>query len=228
MDKNRKQWIALHQNGRYRPKYPAEIVVQFVFRNFKRDRKTQILDLGCGAGRHIFFMGNENIIPYGIDFSDEGIEYTKRMMEAYGLQEYVPNVQVGVLTELPYSNDFFDGIICYGTLYYLRVSDIIKAVNEMFRILKPGGKLLLVVRTINDYRYDKKNEIADEKNTIIISEENSNKCAYSENGMLMHFFEEQELKQYFSEFHEVSIDILEETHDSQQFCDSNYILIAEK
>ena len=61
---NREQWIDLHKNKRYRPKYPSETVVQFVFRNFERDGKTKVLDLGCGAGRHVFFMGNENIIPY--------------------------------------------------------------------------------------------------------------------------------------------------------------------
>lgn len=51
---NKEQWIALHQNKRYRPKYPSETVVQFVFRNFIRDGKTKVLDLGCGAGRHVF------------------------------------------------------------------------------------------------------------------------------------------------------------------------------
>ena len=228
METNREQWISLHKNGRYRPKYPAEIVVQFVFRNFPRDGKTKILDLGCGAGRHIFFMGNENIIPYGIDFSGEGIAYIQKMLMKYGMDKYVVNMQVGNLTDLPYTENFFDGIICYGTLYYLRTSEIEKAINEIWRVLKPGGRLLLVVRTINDYRYDIKNEKKKKKNTIIVCEKNVNRCAHSEDGMIMHFFEREELARYFSKFHNVSIDINEETHNNQQFCDSNYILMAEK
>ena len=192
---NRVKWINLHKNKRYRPKYPSETVVQFVFRNFLRDGKTKVLDLGCGAGRHVFFLGNENIVPYGLDFSDEGIEYTKEMMAANGLGQYADNMSVGTLMQLPYADNFFDGIICYGVLYYLPNEDIKKAVQEMRRVLKPEGKILLVVRTTEDYRYDKEKEI--EKHTTIINEESEEKCAHSENGMLMHFFDEQELKALF-------------------------------
>ena len=46
--------------------------------------------------------------------------------------------------------------------------------------------------------------------------------------MPMHFFEEEELRQLFSDFKTVNIDYIKETHDNQQFCDCNYILTAEK
>mgnify|MGYP004456552865 CR=1 FL=1 len=225
---NKKQWITLHKNTRYRPKYPAEIVVQFVFRNFLRDGKTKILDLGCGAGRHVFFMGNEKIIPYGVDFSDEGIEYTKEMLKEYGLNQYIENMKVASLTDLPFEEGVFDGIICYGVLYYLDIQNIKKAVREMNRVLKKGGKVLLVVRTIDDYRYQNGKQVSAEKNTIIVDEASEGKCAHSENGMLMHFFEEKELRELFSEFANVTIDYIKETHDNETFCDCNYVLVAEK
>ncbi len=66
MENNREQWKNLHKENRYRPKYPSELVVQFVFRNFKRDGQEKVLDLGCGAGRHVFFMANERVVPYGV------------------------------------------------------------------------------------------------------------------------------------------------------------------
>ena len=91
-DVNKIQWSRLHQNKRYRPKYPSETVVQFVFRNFNRDGSTRVLDLGCGAGRHVFFMGKEGIVPYGIDYSEEGVEYTKKILREYGMSEYEKNL----------------------------------------------------------------------------------------------------------------------------------------
>ncbi len=36
-----------------------------------------------------------------------------------------------------------------------------------------------------------------ETHTTIINEESEEKCAHSENGMLMHFFDEQELNTFF-------------------------------
>lgn len=227
-DINKDKWTKLHQNNRYRPKYPSETVVQFVFRNFERDGKTKVLDLGCGAGRHVFFMAKEGIVPYGLDYSDEGIEYTKEMLTKYGLSKFVKNISSGSATMLPYENDFFDGIICYGVLYYLRLEEIRQAVSEMKRILKSGGKVLVVVRTIEDYRFDRRNLVEGENHTIIVSEENESRCANSENGMHMHFFDEQELRELFSDFKKVDIDYIRETHDNQQFCDCNYILKAEK
>lgn len=225
---NREQWTKLHQNKRYRPKYPSETVVQFVFRNFDRNGETKILDLGCGAGRHVFFMGREGIVPYGIDYSEAGIQFTKESMNEYGMSNYAENMRVGSLTQLPYKDNFFEGVICYGVLYYLNTEEIHKAVDEMKRVLKPGGKILLVVRTTEDYRFDDRQLIDGESNTIIISEENANRCANSENGMLMHFFEEEELRHLFSDFITVNIDYIKETHNNQQFCDCNYILTAEK
>ena len=67
-----------------------------------------------------------------------------------------------------------------------------------------------------------------EKNTIIISEDDETKCAHSENGMLMHFFEEEELRSLFCNLNEVKNDRITETHDNQKFCDCNYIVTAQK
>lgn len=228
MELNKKQWTVLHQNKRYRPKYPSEVVVQFVFRNFERNGKTRLLDLGCGAGRHVSFMANENIEPYGVDFSEEGIEYTKNILKKSGKQEYLDNIQIGSLTELPFKDSFFDGIICYGVLYYLNSQEIKEAIQEIYRVLKPGGRVLLVVRSIEDYRYNRQYEVEDEKNTIIICEKNEKKCAHSENGMYMHFFDQEELKNDFLMFRNVTIDYIKESHDNQQFWDCNYVLVGEK
>jgi ubiquinone/menaquinone biosynthesis C-methylase UbiE len=231
MNEGKELWTKLHTESRYRPKYPAENVVQYIFRNFERNGKTKVLDLGCGAGRHIVFMGKENIVPYGVDYSSEGIKYTKDILKKEGgqLSEYAENMKVASLTDIPFENDMFDGIICYGALYYLRYEDIKKAVSEMNRVLKKNGKLMLVVRSTDDYRCSSENVLpTDEKNTYIIDEKSTDKCAFSENGMTMHFFSIEELEDLFKEFNDVKIDEITETHNNREFCDSNYVVTAVK
>lgn len=93
MTSSKELWTNLHKESRYRPKYPSETVVQYVFRNFERCGSEKVLDLGCGAGRHIFFMAAEGIIPYGLDYSSEGVTYTQNMLQEQGIGKYSSNIK---------------------------------------------------------------------------------------------------------------------------------------
>lgn len=229
MADSRQLWTNLHKESRYRPKYPSETVVQYVFRNFKRNGEEKVLDLGCGAGRHIFFMAAENIIPYGLDFSSEGVRYTRKMLEECGMGRYGDNIVEGSMTELPFDDEAFDGIVCYGALYYLGYSDIKRAVDQMRRVLKTGGRMMCVVRSTQDYRCSGDNCLkTNEPNTYYISVNDDTKCAHSENGMIMHFFTESEIRELFEGFDNLNIDMITESHNSGQFCDSNYIITGIK
>lgn len=229
MTDSRYLWRNLHKEARYRPKYPSETVVQYVFRNFKRDGSEKILDLGCGAGRHTVFMAAENIIPYGLDYSTEGVEYTQKVLDISGMKKHIDNIKEGSMTEIPFENDFFDGIICFGALYYLTYADIEKAVNEMYRVMKLGGKLMCVVRSTEDYRCKDKNaKKTNEENTYCIDVVDENKCAHSENGMLLHFFTIDEIKYLFRKFDELNIDRITESHSNGEFTDDNFIIVGKK
>lgn len=214
-----KKWEILHSESRFRPKYPAELVVQFVFRNFKRDGRTKVLDIGCGAGRHVYFMANEKIDTYGSDISKEGINYTQELLKKNKLNA---NLYVSSVEELPFENEFFEGLICYGVLYYCKKEEIQTAVNEMYRVLKPDGKGLLVIRSKKDYRYGEGKKI--EENTFIVHENDQTKCAFNENGMIMHFFEREELENLFKGFKNVTVDEIIETHENGKYCDANFVV----
>lgn len=90
MTSSKELWTNLHKESRYRPKYPSETVVQYVFRNFERCGSEKVLDLGCGAGRHIFFMAAEGIIPYGLDYSSEGVTIHRTCYRNRELENIVP------------------------------------------------------------------------------------------------------------------------------------------
>ena len=219
---NKFKWENLHKQSRFRPKYPNELVVQYVFRNFNRDGKNKILDLGCGAGRHVFFMGCENIVPYGLDISQPGVDYTRQLLSDSGMKDYCKNIVCADFQSIPFECNFFDGIISFGSLYYSDLSGIKKAIDEMHRILKPGGKILIVVRGFQDYRYGAGETI--EKNTFIIRYDNEKACANAENGMIMHFFDKAELYELFKEFTTITIEETFETSNNGKLVDFNYIV----
>lgn len=218
-EKTKELWESLHKNSSFRPKYPSEVVVRYVFRNFKRNGEEKILDLGCGAGRHVYFMAKENIKVYGVDISSSGIDYTKNVLENNGLEG---DLKVGSMDNIPYCDETFDGLINYGVLCYCDIKGASKTASEIYRVMKKGGKVLIVVRTTEDYRYGDGLEI--EKNTFIINENDKNKCAFNENGMKMHFFDKDEILNIFSDFSSIKIDKWDETIDNESYKDSNFII----
>ncbi len=110
------------------------IVEIFKKRNFKR-----VLDLGCGSGRHTIFLAQQGFEVYGIDISEEGIRKTSSHLKKHGLKAHL---KVGdIYLRLPYSDNFFDAIVCIHTLHHNDIEGIERLIMELKRILKQKGLL---------------------------------------------------------------------------------------
>ena len=97
-----------------------------------------ILDLGCGNGRN---MVHNNIKFIGIDNCDKFINICK----GKGLEVYNSNI-----TRINLNSELADGIICIAVFHHLStVEHRIEALKEMKRLVKPGGKILISVWSIN-------------------------------------------------------------------------------
>jgi ubiquinone/menaquinone biosynthesis C-methylase UbiE len=102
--------------------------------DFLKNRKGLVLDLGCGSGRH--FLYDKNLKFYGIDFSEELIKIARE-------KDYV-EVRVGNVSEIFYENDFFDFIVFSRVLHCIeRIKDRRKSLEEIYRVLKDGGRALI-------------------------------------------------------------------------------------
>ena len=123
-------------------KYPPEYVVRFVAQNFYRvtDRKAvRLLDLGCGPGACSWYMAREGFCVAGIDGSETAIRRANHRLAAEGL---AADIRTGDYTQLPWPNASFDGVIDNVTLYCNRFADCHRAVAEVRRVLKPGGRFI--------------------------------------------------------------------------------------
>ena len=218
---NHEKWLNLHSNKKHQPLYPHEIFVTFTFKNFTRSSK--ILDLGCGGGRHVKFLAENGFETYGCDYSENGIKITNELLKENNLKA---DLKVASVDKLPYDDNFFDGLICFGVLYYNDKDTIEKSAKEIYRILKNDAKALIVVRTLNDYRY--KDSIKKDKYSVIIKETNPKRSAYAENDMNMYFFDENEVNRIFSIFKNIEINTYEISHENGLIFDSNYLITLQK
>jgi malonyl-CoA O-methyltransferase len=93
-----------------------------------------VLDVGCGKGRFARilkerFPGAE---IWGLDISPEMLKYVPADIHA----------RAGLMTELPFPDAEFDCV--YATESLEHAVEIDKAVGEMCRVLKPGGRLVII------------------------------------------------------------------------------------
>ncbi len=105
-----------------------------------------LLDIGCGNGRN---MNNKNYNFYGIDNCEKFIQICK---------DQQLNVKLSDMTTLPFENNYFDGIISIASFHHLStIERRLECLKEMKRILKPNGKILLSVWSINQTHNKKLN-----------------------------------------------------------------------
>lgn len=108
--------------------------------NIKENDK--VLDLCCGTGKMIELecrAVGENTTVIGLDFNSEMINVGHKKLNK-SLNNYKYNLIQGDARSLPFLDDSFH---CITIAFGLRnVPDKIKAISEMYRVLKPGGKVV--------------------------------------------------------------------------------------
>jgi ubiquinone/menaquinone biosynthesis C-methylase UbiE len=111
---------------------------------FKKHGVKKILDLGCGSGRHTIYFTKKDFDVYGIDIAEEGIKLAKEWLAKENLKA---NFKISnIYRKLPYKDNFFDALISTATLHHERIENIRKAIQEIERILKPGGFIFITFR----------------------------------------------------------------------------------
>lgn len=102
-----------------------------------------LLDLACGQGRHLIELANRGDYNlFGLDRSRYLIQRAKRISGKQGLSI---NFKEGDARKLPYATDSFDFVTVLGNSfgYFEASEEDVRILKEVFRVLKPEGKLLM-------------------------------------------------------------------------------------
>jgi ubiquinone/menaquinone biosynthesis C-methylase UbiE len=99
---------------------------------------SRLLEIGFGSGRlHRELAGSFYL--YGLDLAPGMAQLTKRRLEARNL---VPRLCVGDVSALPWPDAHFDAVL--STFVFSAFPEAGPALDEMVRVTRPGGKVLIV------------------------------------------------------------------------------------
>ncbi|MFX0182303.1 MAG: class I SAM-dependent methyltransferase [Candidatus Hodarchaeota archaeon] len=174
---------------------------------FKENKLKRILDLGCGGGRHVIYLASRDFDVYGLDIAPTGLAYTLHVLSEKNLTAHLT---LHDMVNLPYDNDYFDAIISIQVIHHNKLSDILKTIQELNRVLRVGGLVWITVPVSKDAIGTQFKEI--EPQTFI-------PLNGQEKGLLHHYFTKDELIELFPSFSIVELHI-------DQF--NHYSLIAKK
>ena len=136
------------------------------FKNHTTLDNKKVLDWGCGPARilrHLPELMDDNCTFYGTDYNSKSIEWCS---------ENLPNIQFNnnkLSADLPYENDYFD--IIYGLSIFTHLSAKMHTnwFNELYRILKPGGIMLITTQgdIYKDKLTDSEREVFNSGNLVV-------------------------------------------------------------
>lgn len=97
-----------------------------------------VLDVGCGTGENFEYLGKASSVT-ALDLSEEMIEEARRRRRQLGAEV---RLVVGDAQELPFPRARFDTVV--SAFSSCTFPDYVAAFEEMVRVTKPGGRVLLV------------------------------------------------------------------------------------
>ena len=118
----------------------------------------RILDVACGGGELSLKIAEKGCEVHGVDISEDAIEYAKRLAER---EKIVCEFEIGSAEDLPYPEGYFDKVVCSSSLEHF--NDDIKALKEMYRVLKPNGSVVL---TTDSFTYPVRDELKEKHREI--------------------------------------------------------------
>lgn len=118
------------------------------FAAFSESRDRSVLEIGCGNGADGAMFAMHGARYTGVDLTAEAIDKTRRHFAAEGLSG---SFQQENCERLSFADESFDMVYSFGVLHHTPSPQ--RAVDEVYRVLKPGGKARVMLYHRHSFNY---------------------------------------------------------------------------
>lgn len=209
------KWSEIELEEREYWSIPSKDVFQFAFHLIKCKHK-KIYDFGCGIGRHVFYLLEKGFDVYGSDYSLDAVTEVNAKLAELG---YSHRIRHESMIDISEPDESYDAVIAYNVVYHAYLADMIKALDNIYRILKHGGSLLITFQAKTSPTY--KRELEVEPNTIVKNEGH-------EAGIPHHFVSRDEIINLLSGYNIAEISYIEHEYNNLKSKGCHFVVTATK
>ena len=116
--------------------------------DFAGARGLRVLEVGCGLGTDGAQFARAGADYTGVDLTESAVELARRRFELFGL---AGKFEVADAEGLEFADESFDLVYAHGVLHH--TPDAGRAVREMRRVLRPGGRAVVMLYHRDSYNY---------------------------------------------------------------------------
>ncbi|HYG81806.1 MAG TPA: class I SAM-dependent methyltransferase, partial [Pyrinomonadaceae bacterium] len=116
--------------------------------DFAGARGLSVLEIGCGLGTDGAQFAQAGALYTGVDLTDAAVELAQKRFELFGLPG---TFRTADAENLDFADESFDLVYSHGVLHH--TPDTVKAVKEVHRVLKPGGRAVVMLYHRDSYNY---------------------------------------------------------------------------
>ena len=128
-------------------KAQRQIVWGYLEKTFLDNKKLNVLELNCGTGEDALRFAERGHTVLATDISEKMLTITEQKVKANNLSDLIQTKKIDLSKpEQLNLDDNFDLIFSnFGGFNCLPFNDLFKLPESLFRLLKPGGRILLVI-----------------------------------------------------------------------------------
>jgi len=117
-----------------------EFLNKYLINSLKVGSDSKVLEVGAGVGLHAIQLAFHEVVVTDLDIVKANVELINHLCQHYCLSNF--NIVLGDSCNIPFKDSFFDGIFSMSCFEHIRDQD--KALDEQIRVLKKGGRLLII------------------------------------------------------------------------------------
>src|SRR5439155_8798469 len=116
--------------------------------DFAGARGLRVLEIGCGLGTDGAQFAKAEADYTGVDLTEAAVQLARRRFELDGLPGHFETADA---ESLPFADESFDLVYSHGVLHH--TPDTARAVSEIYRVLRPGGRAIVMLYHRDSYNY---------------------------------------------------------------------------